>query len=195
MKNPFLDAMAAPMAMTSATKFMRLLQEQQMDTVETSVRALSCRDPMQLVTLHQAFLQRMVGRWTAAAAAAKDSAKGAAKDTKAAVQKAEAVLKEAKTAATPPPPAAPKLAQATPKVVPAPVKPPAPKLAAANDDLTVIKGIGPKFAKTLNEHGITSYRQLASLKPKEVEALEAKLGFSGRFEREGWIEQARELAH
>ena len=63
------------------------------------------------------------------------------------------------------------------------------------DDLTVIKGIGPKFAKTLNEHGITSYKQLAELTKGEVEALEEKLGFSGRFEREGWIEQARELAH
>jgi predicted flap endonuclease-1-like 5' DNA nuclease len=61
------------------------------------------------------------------------------------------------------------------------------------DDLTQIRGIGPKFAQTLKDHGITSYRKLASLTPQEIEELEEKLGFSGRFERENWVEQAREL--
>ncbi len=59
----------------------------------------------------------------------------------------------------------------------------------------MIKGIGPKFAQTLKDHGITSYKQLAALTPGEIEALEEKLGFSGRFAREGWIEQARALAY
>jgi NADH-quinone oxidoreductase subunit E len=61
--------------------------------------------------------------------------------------------------------------------------------ATGDDDLTQIRGIGPKFAQTL----IRSYQKLASLTPKEIEELEEKLGFSGRFERENWVEQARAL--
>lgn len=179
-KNPFLDAMKGPMAMVPATKFMQLLQEQQSDNIETSVKALACRDPMALMTLQQSYVKRMVDRWSKMA-----SLQQPATETKAAPSRAQA----------PAPKAAP--AAPAPKPAPAPVAPvPAPVAEAKVwDDLTVIKGIGPKFAQTLNEHGITSYGQLASLSEAEIEALESKLGFSGRFEREGWVEQARALAH
>ena len=68
------------------------------------------------------------------------------------------------------------------------------KETAASDDLTQLKGVGPAYAKKLNEAGITSFAQLASLTPEGVTELEEKLNASGRVERDGWIEQAKELA-
>lgn len=178
MKNPFLEAMQGPMSLAPATKFMQMLQEQHSDTLETSMKAVACREPMALVSLQQDYLKRMVERWTKMASAVAPTAKAARK----------AAPKPAPAPAPKAPAPAPVVAvKAQPAPKPTPVK--------VWDDLTVIKGIGPKFAKTLNEHGITSYRQLAELSAADVATLEAKLGFSGRFEREGWIEQARALAH
>ena len=68
MKNPFLDLMRQPM--TSPQQLMKLLQDQQLDTVQTSVKALGCRDPMALVSLQQEYVQRMLKRWTQLAAEA-----------------------------------------------------------------------------------------------------------------------------
>ena len=75
----------------------------------------------------------------------------------------------------------------------APAKKAAPK-AEANDDLTQLKGVGPAYAKKLNEAGITSFAQVAALTPEGVAELEEKLNAAGRVERDGWIEQAKELA-
>ena len=67
--------------------------------------------------------------------------------------------------------------------------------AAGTDDLTRMKGVGPKLAQRLNEAGITSFAQLAALSPAEAEALDAQLGdFRGRIHRDRWIEQAGFLA-
>jgi predicted flap endonuclease-1-like 5' DNA nuclease len=75
---------------------------------------------------------------------------------------------------------------------------PAPEPAATTagtDDLTRMKGVGPKLAQRLNEAGITSFAQLAALTPAEAEALDAQLGdFRGRIHRDRWIEQAGFLA-
>lgn len=78
----------------------------------------------------------------------------------------------------------------------APAKKAAPKAEApaAADDLTKLKGVGPAYAKKLNEAGITSFQQIAALTPEGVTELEEKLNASGRVERDGWIEQAKELA-
>ena len=64
----------------------------------------------------------------------------------------------------------------------------------ARDDLTRIKGIGPKVAETLNRHGIHSFVQLATLSDEAAARVEAELGFPGRIAREGWPTQARKLA-
>lgn len=67
--------------------------------------------------------------------------------------------------------------------------------AAGTDDLTRMKGVGPKLAQRLNEAGITSFAQLAALTPADAEALDAQLGdFRGRIHRDRWIEQASFLA-
>lgn len=64
---------------------------------------------------------------------------------------------------------------------------------AANDDLTLIEGIGPVNKRKLNSLGITNFAQIASWSAKEQEDIGAKLEFPGRIEREEWVAQAREL--
>lgn len=63
------------------------------------------------------------------------------------------------------------------------------------DNLQIMKGVGPKFAGLLNQHGITRFAQIARLSPGEIEALDAKLGaFSGRITRDRIVDQAHYLA-
>lgn len=87
-------------------------------------------------------------------------------------------------------------AEAGPQVAPAPEAPAAPPVApGTGDDLTRIKGLGPKIAALLGEFGITSYAQIAAWTPEEVERIDAKLGrFSGRIARDQWVAQAQMLA-
>ena len=67
--------------------------------------------------------------------------------------------------------------------------------AATPDDLTRIKGLGPKLAALLGELGITTYAQIAAWDAAEIERIDAKLGrFSGRITRDQWVEQAKLLA-
>jgi predicted flap endonuclease-1-like 5' DNA nuclease len=85
---------------------------------------------------------------------------------------------------------------AEPAPAPAPASEPAPVPAASTaDDLTRMKGVGPRLGEKLNSVGITSFAQLAALTPEEADALDAKLGdFQGRIHRDRWIEQAGFLA-
>nr|WP_285834478.1 helix-hairpin-helix domain-containing protein [Kangiella sp. TOML190] len=79
----------------------------------------------------------------------------------------------------------------------APAKKAAPKKAAAKtegDDLTKLSGVGPVLAKKLHEAGVTSFAQIAAWTEADVTEFDEKLSFKGRIEREGWIEQAKELA-
>ena len=65
----------------------------------------------------------------------------------------------------------------------------------APDDLTVLKGLGPKAAAQLNSLGISRYAQIAALTEPQVAGLDARMGnFKGRITRDRWIEQARYLA-
>jgi predicted flap endonuclease-1-like 5' DNA nuclease len=74
-----------------------------------------------------------------------------------------------------------------------PPAPPAPPSGA--DDLTRMKGVGPKLAARLRELGVTSFAQIAALSPSEANALDAQLGsFQGRMGRDRWVEQAGYLA-
>ena len=63
------------------------------------------------------------------------------------------------------------------------------------DELTRLKGVGPKLAAMLNDQGITRYEQLASMDEAQLAALDAQLGtFKGRLARDRVAEQARYLA-
>ncbi len=64
----------------------------------------------------------------------------------------------------------------------------------AKDDLKQLSGVGPALEKKLNEAGITSFAQIAAWTEADVEEFGEKLSFKGRIEREGWIDQAKELA-
>lgn len=95
------------------------------------------------------------------------------------------------------PPVAPP--QPAPAPVPQPAAPkPVPTTAAspdANDDLTLLKGVGPKLRDVLNGLGITSFRQIAAWSDLDVLTFDMKLGqFRGRIVRDQWVEQARLLA-
>ena len=65
---------------------------------------------------------------------------------------------------------------------------------AAVDDLKKLTGVGPALEKKLNSSGITSYAQIAAWTNEDVAAINEQLSFNGKIEREGWINQARELA-
>lgn len=63
------------------------------------------------------------------------------------------------------------------------------------DDLTQIKGVGPKFVARLGELGITRFDQLAGMNETEVAHLDERMGpFQGRIARDRVIEQADLLA-
>lgn len=65
----------------------------------------------------------------------------------------------------------------------------------AADDLSRIKGVGPKFADSLNSLGFRRYEQIAALTPTEIERLDKQLGaFRGRIGRDRIVEQADYLA-
>jgi large subunit ribosomal protein L21 len=86
------------------------------------------------------------------------------------------------------------VAAAAPKKAAAP-KAEAPKAAAAGaDDLKLLSGVGPALEKKLHEAGVTTFAQIAAWTDADVEEFGEKLSFKGRIEREGWIEQAKELA-
>jgi len=69
-----------------------------------------------------------------------------------------------------------------------------PAAAARGDDLKALSGVGPALEKKLHEAGVTSFAQIAAWSPEDVAAMDEKLSFKGRIEREGWIEQAKDLA-
>jgi predicted flap endonuclease-1-like 5' DNA nuclease len=59
------------------------------------------------------------------------------------------------------------------------------------DDLSSIKGIGPKILDLLSSLGIYHFDQIAAWTPDDIAWIEAKLDFRGRVTREKWVEQAK----
>jgi len=80
-----------------------------------------------------------------------------------------------------------------------PAKPPAKQKKVSSsksneEDLKQISGIGPRLEKKLKENGVTNLRQIAELTKAQIEELEkGVIRFSGRIEREAWVEQAKAL--
>lgn len=85
--------------------------------------------------------------------------------------------------------------------VPAPPAPsatqeraPVESAAKTGDDLTRMKGLGPKIAGLLSEMGITTYAQIAAWDEEDITRIDAQLGrFSGRITRDQWVAQAKLL--
>lgn len=65
----------------------------------------------------------------------------------------------------------------------------------AQDDLLLIKGLGPKLVDQLRTLGVTSFAQIAAWDDAEIDRIDAQLGrFQGRIRRDDWPAQARLLA-
>lgn len=90
--------------------------------------------------------------------------------------------------------------EAAEAAAPAPVPEPAPEPAPApasigGDDLSRIKGLGPKLQALLPTLGLATYAEIAALSEADLDALDAKLGaFAGRPRRDSWVEQAKLLS-
>lgn len=65
--------------------------------------------------------------------------------------------------------------------------------ASSGDDLTRISGVGPVIVEKLAEQGITTFAQIAAFTADDIAAIDDKLNFKGRIERDNWIEQAKEF--
>jgi large subunit ribosomal protein L21 len=100
-------------------------------------------------------------------------------------------VKAAVNGAAPVVAAAPAAKKAAPKKAAAPKAAPA---AAGSDDLKKLSGVGPALEKKLHAADVTTFAQIAAWTPEDVAAMDEKLSFKGRIEREGWIAQAVELA-
>ncbi|MFM5947805.1 MAG: hypothetical protein ACKOPM_01045 [Novosphingobium sp.] len=120
---------------------------------------------------------------------------------------AQDVVEEAEAAAAPPPTEGPEPTlepeqvrepepDPEPQPEPAPQAEPEPKLEpAAVDDLSRIKGLGPKLQALLPTLGLSTYAQIAALTEADLAELDGKLGaFAGRPAKDNWVEQARFLA-
>jgi predicted flap endonuclease-1-like 5' DNA nuclease len=81
-------------------------------------------------------------------------------------------------------------------IEPPPVLAEAPPVAEdEGDDLTRIKGLGPKISTALNALGITRYAEIAAWSEEDVARIDGQLGaFAGRATRDNWIEQAKLLS-
>ena len=72
----------------------------------------------------------------------------------------------------------------------------APKKAAKSegDDLTQISGVGPVIVKKLNALGVTTFAEIAAWTKDDIAAMDEKLNFKGRIDRDDWLKQAKKLA-
>lgn len=85
------------------------------------------------------------------------------------------------------PAAKPAMKAAAPKAD-APAAAPA---AAGADNLKELSGVGPALEKKLHDAGVTSFAQIAAWTEADIAAMDEKLSFKGRIEREGWVDQAK----
>lgn len=103
---------------------------------------------------------------------------------------AEAIaLTKVEPAPEPAPPAEPE-----PEPEPAQAPEPEPAPAPAADDLTAIKGLGPKAAEKLAEAGVVSWAQIAVWSDADIDRFDALINGRGRIRRDDWVGQAKTLS-
>ncbi len=114
------------------------------------------------------------------------------RQAQAAVEAAEATVELAEEAAEAVADAVEPTAEATAAaMMPEPVAEVAPE--PEPDDLTVLKGVGPKLAVKLADRGIKRFADVAAMTPETIAGLDAELMLLGRIERDDWIGQAKAL--
>ncbi|MCA9603054.1 MAG: hypothetical protein R3A78_15000 [Polyangiales bacterium] len=63
------------------------------------------------------------------------------------------------------------------------------------DDFTRIRGIGPKYARTLTELGVGSFADIAAWTDTDIDAFGKALGVpASRIRKSGWVASAKRLA-
>ncbi|CAN7245105.1 5' DNA nuclease [Rhizobium rhizogenes] len=67
------------------------------------------------------------------------------------------------------------------------------KAAVKTDDLKRISGIGPKLEQVLNGRGVLRVADIAAWSDRDIDRIDAELGFDGRIRRDDWVGQARAL--
>lgn len=83
----------------------------------------------------------------------------------------------------------------TGQIINAPVHENLPGASGPPDNLVLLKGVGPKFARLLNDLGITRFEQIARLSEGDLDRLDQHLGaFRGRLQRDQIPLQADYLA-
>lgn len=66
---------------------------------------------------------------------------------------------------------------------------------AGADDLSRIKGVGPKLVALLGQLGVGTFAEIAAWSEADIDRIDAQLGtFAGRIRRDNWVEQAKFLA-
>lgn len=134
-----------------------------------------------------------------------DAEGGPARRNQALIDAPPAVPAQPVAQPTPPPPTPEGLAGmgeavAVSASVSTPTSAPAPRPAAAApsgaaDDLTRIKGVGPKLVDLLASLGVTRFDEIGAWGDDDIDRIDAQLGrFAGRIRRDAWPEQARLLA-
>lgn len=63
----------------------------------------------------------------------------------------------------------------------------------AQEDLTDIRGLGPKAAATLKAEGVTSIAQIAAWTDEDVARFDQLINGRGRITRDEWVPQARAI--
>lgn len=62
------------------------------------------------------------------------------------------------------------------------------------DDLTRIKGVGPRFERALKNQGVTTYEQIANWTEEDIDRIASQIRIKPeRIQRERWVEGARGL--
>ncbi|MGJ4956882.1 cell envelope biogenesis protein TolA [Bradyrhizobium sp. HKCCYLRH2015] len=153
---------------------------------EAAAKAEADRLAAEAVAKAAAEAQRLAAEATAKAEADRLAAEAAARaeaDRLAADAEAERLAAEVAASAAPDSPAA---ADDRPPALPAPE--------GAADDLKLIKGIGPKNERILNDIGVHHFSQIAAWSPAHADWVGHHMAFPGRIEREHWIAQAKLLA-
>jgi len=82
---------------------------------------------------------------------------------------------------------------ANPAETPEPAARPKAALSIA-DDLTAVKGIGPKIAEKLEAFGIVNFSQIANWTEADIQQIDTALSLGERIVRQNWVAQAAILA-
>ncbi|MGJ4891131.1 cell envelope biogenesis protein TolA [Bradyrhizobium sp. HKCCYLRH3099] len=151
---------------------------------EAAAKAEADRLAAEAVARAEAEAQRLAAEATAKAEADRVAAEAAAKaEAERVAAEAEAEQFASAVAASSAPMAA---ADDRPPALPAPD--------GSADDLKLIKGIGPKNERVLNDIGVHHFSQIAEWTPAHADWVGHHMAFPGRIEREHWIAQAKLLA-